>query len=344
MIGTQKRPATNRKVSSSRSRRQQHLMEVKVRRETARRQNSRKVFGLLFRMVFFTLIVGGIYYGVREGLSHFLFENPEYELREVEVQVVGDLTRTEVLEVAQVKDGTNIFSIDLAAISRRVEALSQVEEVQVERILPNKLSIHVEERRPIAWAVCIGQESNPFADPRTVMIDPRGYVLPRSPKTDYVNLPMIWVQQEILDVRPGVRIDDMALQSALALLQKVQTAPIGTRFVIQEIDLSKEFCLVARDRSKMSVMFGFDEMEEQLAKLSDMLEHFDAVYAKPATINLMVRRNTPVTFTENILPAEPVASPSPGTKEPASSRSTPKDPPIRRAVPVKPNEKRTKHG
>ena len=111
------------------------------------------------------------------------------------------------------------------------------------------------------------------------------------------------------------------IQLAIGLLGKVQTAAIGTRFMIQEIDLSKEFCLIARDRSKMSVMFGFDQIDEQLKKLAMMLEHFDAMSAKPASINLLVQRNTPVIFAENILPAEPAVSPTPAaSSSPMSAR------------------------
>lgn len=347
MIGSrQKERGQNRKVTSTRQRRRQHLMEVKVRRETARRQNSRRVFGFLFRLCFFTLLIGGAYYGVREALSRFLFENPEYNVREIDVVVAGDMTRSDILQAAQIKEGGNIFAVDLGGISRRIEALSQVEDVEVERILPDKISIHVEERRPVAWAAPIGAEASPFNDPRSVMVDPRGYSLPRSSKPGYANLPVIWVRPEILDIALGARIDLEEVQLAIGLLGKVQTAPIGTRFMIQEIDLSKEFCLIARDRSKMSVMFGFDQIDEQLKKLAVMLEHFEAMHARPASINLLVQRNTPVIFAENAMTAEPSESPSP-SPEPGSSprgRRAPKEPTIRKAIPIKPNQKTGKHG
>nr|AIA11047.1 POTRA domain, FtsQ-type [uncultured bacterium] len=346
MIGSRhKERGLNRKVTTTRQRRRQHLMEVKVRRETARRQNSRKVFGFLFRLCFFTLLIGGAYYGIREALAHFLFENPEYNVRQIDVVVAGDMSRADVLEAAQIKEGGNIFAVDLGGISRRIEALSQVEDVEVERILPNKISIHVEERRPIAWAAPIGAESHPFNEPTSVMLDPRGYALPKSSRTEYVNLPIIWVRSQILEISPGVRIDDEAVQLAIGLLQKVQTAPIGTRFVIQEIDLSKEFCLIARDRSKMSVMFGFDQLDEQLAKLGIMLEHFESMHAKPATINLLVQRNTPVTFAQNVVPVDPAEVPAAeATPTPKKGSKPAKEPPIRRALPVNPQPRKTNRG
>ena len=45
----------------------------------------------------------------------------------------------------------NIFSVNLAQVHDRLQQLSQVDEVQVERKMPNEIDITVTERKPIAW-------------------------------------------------------------------------------------------------------------------------------------------------------------------------------------------------
>ena len=75
----------NRRVSSWRQRRQQHLLDVKVRSRTATQHRTRWVVVLISKI---TLAVGlcvGIYFGVREGARRLFFENADYQLRTIDV-------------------------------------------------------------------------------------------------------------------------------------------------------------------------------------------------------------------------------------------------------------------
>ena len=70
MRRVQKRPR-NQRVSNRRQRRQQHLLDVKVRSRSATQQRNRRALVLVSKLVLAILLVLGIYLGGREGARRF---------------------------------------------------------------------------------------------------------------------------------------------------------------------------------------------------------------------------------------------------------------------------------
>jgi hypothetical protein len=71
-----------------------------------------------------------------------------------------------------------------------------------------------------------------------------------------------------------------------------------TRFQIREIDVSKGYCLLVTDKNHSKVTFSFDNLDTQLQRLEQFLIYSDDAHREIATVNLLVRRNIPVTFTK----------------------------------------------
>jgi len=74
---TSKAPARNRRASTARKRKHQHLLDVKVRSRKAAQQRNRRIFTVVSTIVLLGVLVGGATYGVREALTKFLWENPD---------------------------------------------------------------------------------------------------------------------------------------------------------------------------------------------------------------------------------------------------------------------------
>jgi hypothetical protein len=71
----QKNPRSqNRRVSNVRQRRQQHLLDVKVRSRRATQHRIRRAMGLLCRVFLIAALCGAAYAGVRE---EFRFSNKD---------------------------------------------------------------------------------------------------------------------------------------------------------------------------------------------------------------------------------------------------------------------------
>ena len=134
----------------------------------------------------------GIYARVREGAQRFFFENPDYQLKTIEVQTDGTLQREQILNAADLREGENIFRVNLARVHDRLQQLPQVDEVQVVRKLPGEIDIRIVERKPIAWITSEKQIADPFASDVAFLVDARG-VLMKEKKLlpEYLGLPLI---------------------------------------------------------------------------------------------------------------------------------------------------------
>src|SRR5689334_2084485 len=87
----------NQRVSTKGQRRQQHLLDVKVRSRKANEQRNRKLLSWFCILVIIATTIFGVVYGVREGIRRFVMENPDYRIAEVRIDTDGALTREEVL-------------------------------------------------------------------------------------------------------------------------------------------------------------------------------------------------------------------------------------------------------
>ena len=86
-------------------------------------------------------------------LNALFFANSDYALKTIEVTSDGNLSRETILRAADVAEGKKFSRSDLPKVQEKLGALPQVEDSRIQRILPNKLVISIQERRPVAWVV-----------------------------------------------------------------------------------------------------------------------------------------------------------------------------------------------
>jgi len=167
----------NRRVSNLRQRRQQHLLDVKVRSRRATQHRTRRVLAVISRLTLLAGLCALLYVGAREGAKRFFFENADYQLRTIELQTDGTLQREQILKVADLHEGENIFSVNLGRVRDSVQRLPQVDEVEVVRKLPGEIDIRVVERKPVAWITGEKQISDPFVSDAAFLVDARGVLM-----------------------------------------------------------------------------------------------------------------------------------------------------------------------
>src|SRR3954447_10140269 len=291
--------ARNERVSNTRQRRQQHLLDVRVRSHKATQHRNRRVLVLVSKIVLALVLVCGVVLGVRYSAKHFFFENPDYQLSQIDIQTDGTLQRDQILKATEIREGENIFRVNLAQVRDRLQQLPQVDEAQVLRKLPGEIDIRITERKPIAWITSEKQISDPFASDVAFLVDARG-VLMKEKKLlpEYLGLPLITgCTSESLE--PGKIVDSFEGKAALELLRLSTASFMQTRFQIREIDVSKGYCLVVSDKNHTRVTFGFDNLDAQLQRLEQFLVYADDSKRELGTVNLLVQRNIPVTFGRN---------------------------------------------
>jgi cell division septal protein FtsQ len=336
----------NRRVSNLRQRRQQHLLDVKVRSRRATQHRTRRVLALLSRVTVLAGLCAAIYVGAREGAKRFFFENADYQLRTIELHTDGTLQREQILKVADLHEGENIFRVNLGRVRDNLRRLPQVDDVEVVRKLPREIDIHVIERKPVAWITGDKQISDPFVSDAAFLVDARG-VLMREKKLlpEYLGLPLIsGCSSESLEA--GKVVESLEAKTALELLRLSTRSFMQTRFLIREIDVSKSYCLLVTDKNHARVTLGLNDLEAQLERLEQFLVYCDDSKQELETVNLLVQRNIPLTFAKppsvvindtidpsmepRILKAIPVHQPAKATPPKARTSSTPKPGPIPR--------------
>ena len=297
-----------------------------------------KVFRSLPFWVAVALVAGGMA-GARAGLKRLFFENPDYQLSRIDVQTDGTLQREQVLKTTELREGVNIFTVNLARVRDKVQQLPQVDEVQVVRKMPNEIDLTITERKPIAWITAEEQLNDPFSSDGAFLVDARGVLMKQKKLLpEYLGLPLITgCTSESLE--PGKTVGSFEAKAALELLRLSTRSFMQTRFQIREIDLSKGYCLVVADKTHARITFGFDNLEQQVQRLEQYLVWADDAKRDIETANLLVQRNVPVTFMK---PAADVINDTLDPREqprimravPVHPIAAPTPPPTRRAVPV----------
>jgi cell division septal protein FtsQ len=296
VVTTRKKPRKqNRRLSTSRQRRQQHLLDVRVRTRKAAARRTQQIFFLFSILLILGSSIAGLVFGAKRALNSWFFENSAYAVRNIEVATDGKLTRDTILRTAGTDEGTNIFSVNLLQVQERLRALPQVEESRIQRVLPDKLVINIQERRPVAWIVAAENGNVPptFAD--AFLVDRRGILLkPKASAPEYAGLPVI-VGVETSLLVAGQPLEKEEVKAALELIRDAAEI-LQSRLQIQSIDISREYCLVVTDKQRSVITFGTDELVQQLRRLERLIDYCEKNSRELQTVNLMVQRNIPVTF------------------------------------------------
>lgn len=314
-----KSPRSNKRVSKPKQRAHQHLLEVSVRRDIARMQRIRAIVLFSCKAVLLIGLIAGSYLGGKECLRRFLWENPDYYLAEVRVSTDGTLSHEQVRTTAKIEVGRNIFTIDLAKAREELDRLPQVERVELQRVLPNRIDVNITERRPIAWVVEKAGE-DPTVSAKSFLVDSRGVAMRiRAKLPEYLSLPVIvGVSSENLVL--GQRVRSYEMQAALDLIRFNRD---NTRFQPRTLDISKGYCVVVTDQLRRKVTFATEGVDRQVDRLIRYLDFSEANGKQIQAVNLIVERNTPVVFADSTPPEDEATKPPPAKDKDAKSKSAP---------------------
>ncbi len=297
-----------------------------MRTNQASQQRKNWLFGLSAKLLLVACLGTGLYLGIKKGVSWLVLKNPDYNVAELNVETDGVLTPESVLDAADLHKGSNIFMVNLSRAKARVEAIPQVEKVQVIRQLPNKISIQINERRPVAWvapehgAVTRDEVAK---SPSSFLIDGRGVLWPPT-KLNPQDFFLPIIRNYSNGPRSnGQEAEGEEIKAALDLIHAHQDSLIGPRFQIQEIDLAKHFGLEVTDRNGLQVLFGLDDMDRQLKRLDVYLQVVDQRGEKAQTISLLAQKNVPITFVTAPVPADKPAEPPPAATPASAAKSSP---------------------
>src|SRR5438309_1105995 len=189
---------------------------------------------------------------------HWMLTTQHFAVTSVEVRGVSRVAPDQILAVAAIQQGTNIFRLDTIDVIGRVEALPEVRRADVVRELPNRVVISVEERRPFTLV----------HGGRLHWMDEEGRLLGASPEAVAPPMPVIsgLSADELASMRtaPGPKA-----RAAVGVIRALVRT--GLTAEISEIDMGRRDGPVLYTIDGVEVRLGSEDWEERLARLEGVL-------------------------------------------------------------------------
>jgi cell division protein FtsQ len=216
-----------------------------------------------------------------------LLEDPLFRVREIDVGGCEKLSRETLLSLAGVEGMPNLFTVRLKDVSRRLEDHPWIESVVVRKAFPNKISIQIEERKPIA----ILQLEELY------YIDAKGMIFSRVGERDGYNYPFLTgLDRQSLEKESEESMGLIA--RALELLLIVEKEKVPPLKEISELHMEKTsgvHCFTKTDG--IEIKMGWDRFGEKLKRLSmiwsDLRKRgISATSIDSSDVNRMVVRRT----------------------------------------------------
>lgn len=293
---------------------------------------------------------GACFWLIAEGgelWRHAFHHSGDYAVGQFELVTNGVITVPQVVAVTGLRPDQNITEIDLGEIRGKLMELPRVSRADVERRLPNHLSIRLEERRPVAWLACAKQGLRAF-DSRGLMLDSEGVAFPCGlVREDYGSLPVINCP-DVSAVTPGRQVPLEVVVRALDLAQRLRRKTWSSPMALEQINIENDFTLVAQMNTDAVLTFLPTGLDRQLARLDAILQKTAAAGRRVATVNLQLDRNVPVTLQEAtasaaVAPPGPAGKPgNPTNGNNANSRAASPQGGAKRTTPVSANEEESR--
>jgi cell division protein FtsQ len=247
-------PNRRRRISS------QPILMVNARLAEQRRERLHRVGAVLTTLIALAglgwLIVSG-----GQWLGRRLFtENPRYTVKHLlfELSAGTQLPADRLREYSKLREGVNLFAVDLRAVVSDLMKVPLVSQVRVTRRLPDTLIVRVAERVALAR---LGQDDQRYH----LAVDREGRVL--GPSARSPNLPaLIGLRDRAL--RPGDEIQDPGVLTALQILDRCDTTRVGQVVKIKSIDLRHPDHLVLRLSQGELIDFGPEQWDVRLGRLA----------------------------------------------------------------------------
>lgn len=276
------------------------------RKEVRMRRQARNVRLVRWGGIAVGVLAVGIY--ARSLWAQSFRGNAEFAVGQFEYKTNGGIAARDVKAAAGLRSDMNLMEVDLAAVRMRLLALPRVKKVEVERRLPDKFAITLEERLPVARIISVMKDRPVNIEQRHSLFVDRDGVAFKCEELlrEYVGLPVInAVESPVITV--GRAVDAPGVKPALALLEQFRTRTWSAPCCVRNIEVLNEWTISVEMESGSQFVFRPENLDRQLERLQFILAKGREVKKSVASVNLQLERNVPVRFYEHLAP-----EPAPG--------------------------------
>ena len=298
-----------------------HVLDVRLSATQRRETRLRRItLGLGSALVLF-LTVFIAWRGGEMLLQKFVYENPAFAIRTLDVETDGVFSAEQIRTWAGVRLNDNLLALDLARVERDLKLVPAIESVIVERVLPRGLRLRVTEREPVARVVV--SQSRPGGDGMaTYTVDGTGCFMfpievtqrtaPAAQTNDH--LPLI-VGIPARDIRPGRQSETPRVLAALMLVRQFERSPMDGLVDLRQIDVTTPGVLAVTTGQGNELTFALTDFEGQLRRWRLVHDYAQRFGKHITSLDLAVANNSPMLWTD-LASLSPPPSPKPPKASP----------------------------
>lgn len=284
--------------------RQPHVRALRAR-VTSPRIRLHKSLRALKIVALLCVLGAGVYatqLGLRETWKNLFHQNPDYLLKEITLETNGSLDLEWVKQTAKIEPNNTVFSVKLDEIRAALEARPEVISADVQKRLPDILEICIVERIPAVWISCqnlslVAKDADDglLADAEGNLFRCEGAMWDHSQDLPIIDLKGA-APEDAQHLKPGGKLQTRSSLAALKLALLTSEEPISVTPRLVQISERNEFSLHVEFDDNSEAVFGLFDHQRQLADFRRIWQHATENGRLLANINLIPRRNIPVTF------------------------------------------------
>lgn len=203
---------------------------MKGKRSTARTKKGRgrqakrgpraRLWPIAGTVVGVALMAGGGWWAARQPLPEISY----FQVSEIEIQGNDHVATQEILSRLGLSEPVNILQLDMKALAARVMTHPWVQSASIQRHLPPRLTVTVEEREAVA-VLSVG---------KTYLLSADAVILEAVQRPPAQALPTIRAQWRP-KYRVGEHLSEPRIVKGLALLETLRTAPLLRETQVEEV-------------------------------------------------------------------------------------------------------------
>ena len=254
------------------------------------------------------LVIGlllAVTYAIRAAIEHTFHRNPDFQLQAINLNPNNLLDESELVELLNIDLSANIFDIDVNALEKKLTEQPAIAAARVERNLPGTLDFLITTRKPVAWIACPESGFAANRNAGSLLVDHEGftYQCPAGQVEANQTLPILKLSKDDEHpIRTGTTLDHPQYTETLRLLKSIVSLFPDNPRTVDTISQANNWSLLLVTRGGTAATFGLGDHARQIEYLVQALDHAQRKAYKIETINLIPKRNIPITLGDKTLP------------------------------------------
>jgi len=204
-------------------------------------------------------------------LINFTIQSSCLEIKDTQFEGCQNVSPQELMTLAGLRPGANIFTVSLKEISQRIRANPWVKEVKIRRTFPHLLTVKVNERVPVALV----------SHKKLFLVDEEGILFKEVEANDKVNMPIItglsFSQQNSDRLKRIIDLLKLADKEAVLPMEMVSEVHFDANYGITIYTL----------QDAIPIRMGFGDYGKKLALLATIQEDLYARQVTPEAIDII---------------------------------------------------------